>query len=55
MSEDKTIYEFFVEHKCTKYEKKRLVVKLAELRYEKTIAMLKQILREKAKDAGYEP
>jgi hypothetical protein len=41
----KTIYEFFAEHNCTRYERARLVARLAELRYEATIAMLKRIMR----------
>ena len=40
-----TIYEFFELHKCSEFEKKALIVKLAELRYESTLKMLKRIMR----------
>jgi len=41
----KTIYEFFAEHGCTDYEKAWLIERLAEMRYVKTIEMLKRVLR----------
>ncbi|AFH19818.1 hypothetical protein F406_gp120 [Agrobacterium phage 7-7-1] len=41
----KTIYEFFTQHECTDFEKCKLVEKLAEIRYVKTLEMLKRILR----------
>lgn len=45
MTQARTIYEFFAEHECTEYEKKRLIVYLAEIRYEATLKMLKRVLR----------
>jgi len=41
----KSIYEFFAENECTEFEKCKLIEKLAELRYVKTLKMLKRILR----------
>lgn len=45
----KTIYEFFAEQDCTDYEKAKLIERLAEMRYVKTIDMLKRVLRNSLK------
>jgi hypothetical protein len=41
----KTIYCFFAENDCTKFEQAKLIEKLAEIRYLKTLEMLKRVLR----------
>lgn len=40
-----SIWEFFAKHECTDFEKKALLVKLAEIRYELTLEMLKRVMR----------
>lgn len=39
------IYQFFADNNCTKFEQEKLIVRLAEFRYESTLAMLKRIMR----------
>lgn len=41
----KTIYDFFTEHDCNQFEQARLIEHLAQMRYLKTLEMLKRILR----------
>lgn len=45
MSDIKTIYEFFAENNCSQFEQVKLIGKLAEIRYMKTMEMLKRVLR----------
>lgn len=40
-----TVWDFFKLHNCNQFEKKALLAKLAELRYEMTLEMLKKVLR----------
>lgn len=40
-----TFFEFVAKHGCTKYEIKRLAIRLAEIRYEKTLDMLAKVMR----------
>ena len=39
------VWEFFEKHQCNEFEKKALIAKLAEIRYELTLKMLKQVMR----------
>ena len=40
-----TVFEFFAKHECTQHEKRLLLVKLAELRYAATLALLQKVMR----------
>lgn len=40
-----TVWEFFDKHGCTEFEKRALLAKLAEIRYDLTLQMLKRVMR----------